>query len=298
MTAVISFLRELGREWRDDRCSGLAAEMAFFGILSLFPTLLALAASLGSLDAIGSGRVAQRAERQIIDFLERVLTEDAGETIEAVRGLFTETSPGVITVGSVIALWSASRGFVALVRALDAAYDLEERRGYLRLRLLALELALGTIVVMAVTLAMLVVGPLFGTGRQVADAVGLGDAFATFWDWARWPLVLVVMVTWAATIFHFAPNHRTPWRWDLPGTAVTTASWALLSGGFHVYLEVAADTNQVLGALGGALIVLVWLYLLSVGLLLGGEVNAIVAKRFRVAQPSRGHGPARPPDAA
>ena len=302
MTTIASagrdLVRDLVREWRDHRVSGLAAEMAFFGILSLFPTLLALVASLGWLDAIAGGQISERAERQIVDFLQRVLSENAGQTIEQVQELFTEASPGVITIGTVVAVWSASRGFTALIRALDTVYDLEERRNYVRLRILALEFALGTIVVMALTLAMLVVGPLLGTGQAVARSVGLGDAFAVFWDWARWPGAITVMVLWAATIFHFAPNHRTKWRWDLPGATVTAASWGLLSTGFRGYLEFAADANQVLGALGGALIVLVWLYLLAVGLLLGGEVNAWIATRHNVRQPSRGEGPPRPPEAA
>jgi membrane protein len=283
----MSFARELAREWRDDRASGLAAEMAFFGILSLFPTLLTLVASLGSLDAIVGGDVAANAEREVITFLERVLSDNAAATIEAVQDLFTESSSGIITIGTAVAVWSGSRGFVALIRALNLAYDIDERRGYVVLRVVAVALALGTIVVMALTLAMLVVGPLLGTGHDIADKIGLGDAFATFWDWVRWPVALLVMVGWAATLFHFAPNHRTPWRWDLPGALVAAASWGLLSAAFRGYLAVASDANQVLGMLGGALIVLVWLYLLAIGLLLGGETNAILAKRLGVRQQRR-----------
>lgn len=281
MSVVIQIGRDLVREWREDRVSGLAAEMAFFGILSFFPLLLTVAASLGWLDALAGGEVAARAEEQIIDFMQRILSDDAETTIDAVQNLFTDRSPGLATVTTFLALWSASRGFTALIRALDLAYDLDERRSYVRLRAIALGLALGTIVVMAVTLTMLVVGPLLGTGREVADQVGLGRAFATFWDWARWPVVLAVMVGWAAAVLHVAPNHRTPWRWDLPGAVLTAVSWALLSTGFRAYLAVAGQTNQVLGTLGGALIILVWLYLLAVGLLVGGEFNAILALRFR-----------------
>ncbi|HEY9555921.1 MAG TPA: YihY/virulence factor BrkB family protein [Acidimicrobiales bacterium] len=272
---------ELVQEWRDDRVSGLAAEVAFFGLLSLFPTLLAMTAALGSLESIIGADLAQRAERAVIDFLQRFLTEDAADTTAAVRELFTESSTGTLTFGVVFALWAASRGFTALVNGLDVVYDLEERRGYVRLRLLALALALGTVVVVVGLLAMVIIGPLLGSGQAVADWLGAGDQFAVLWDWARWPVIVVVLVLWAVTLFHLAPNHRTPWRADVPGALVTATLWALLSLGFRAYLALAPGANQVFGSLGGALIVLLWIYLLALGLLVGGEVNAILLNRQR-----------------
>lgn len=268
--------RALVREWQDDRVSGLAAEVAFFGMLSVFPSFLALAAALGSLEAIVGGEVAATAEEQVVDVMRRVLTDEADSTIEAVQALFADASPGVFTLGLLLAGWAASRGFAAVIRALDVAYDLEERRTWWRLRAVAVGLALGTVLVVSLLLAMLVIGPLLGTGQDVADAIGLGDAFATSWDWARWPVVLALAVAWAATIFHIAPNHRTPWRWDVPGAILSAVSWILVSVGFSAYLRLAGSANQVFGTLGGGLIALVWFYLLAVGLLLGAELNAIL----------------------
>jgi membrane protein len=290
----VGWLRDLAREWRDDRVSGLSAEIAFFGLLSLFPALLAMAAALGSLEAIAGADVADRAEEEVVEFLEDVLTEEASGTIRAVENLFEQTEPGVVTIGVVLAVWAASRAFAALIAALDVVYDLEEGRGYVRRRALGLALALGTVLITAVMLAMLVVGPLFGRGRGVADAIGLGSGFATFWDWARLPVAATVMIAWAATVFHIAPNHRTPWRADLPGAVFAAGAWALISVGFRVYLDVAGDTNQVLGTLGGTLIVLLWLYLLAVGLLMGGELNALLLVRRQAVANRRQSVPAEP----
>src|SRR5690606_17520397 len=195
--------------------------------------------------------------------------------------------PGALTTGVVVALWAASRGFTAVVNGLDVVYDLEERRPWLRRRLVALGLALGTVVVVAALVAMLVVGPLLGSGAELAERIGAGRAFAAAWDWARWPAMLVALAAWTATIFHLAPNHRTPWRADVPGAVLTTGLWVLLSVGLRAYLALAPGSNQVLGALGGVLIVLLWLYLLAVGLLLGGELNAILLARARAAAPER-----------
>lgn len=273
--------RDLVHEWRDDRVSGLAAEVAFFGLLSLFPALLATTAALGWLDAVAGGDVADRAEEEVVDFLRRVLTDEAAGTVDAVQGLFAEADPGILTVGLFGALWAASRGFTAVANALDVVYDLEERRSYLGLRAIGLALAVGTVLVVAAMLAMLVLGPLLGTGAEVADAIGLGSVFATFWDWLRWPMAVIVMVAWAATVFHVAPNHHTPWRWDLPGAVLAGVAWAALSSSLRLYLSVAsAGANQVFGTLGGSLIVLLWLYLLALGLLVGGELNAVLIARY------------------
>lgn len=287
-------LKDLRREWRDDRVTGLAAEIAFFGLLGLFPTFLVLAAALGSMEAIVGHEVAERAEAQVLDYLRNVLTDEAGGTIDAVQGLFTDAETGVLTVGLLGALWAASRGFGAVVNALDVAYDLEERRSWIGIKLTAIGLAVGTAVVGAVILAMLVVGPLFGTGQDIADKIGAGGLFTTFWVWLRWPTVAVLVIVWAATVFHLAPNHRTPWRWDLPGAAFTATAWLVASLGFRVYLSLAGDSNQVLGTLGGSLIVLLWLYVMSIALLLGGELNAVLAHHFGVSQVPRRSLPAFP----
>jgi membrane protein len=269
--------RDLTHEWQEDRVGGLAAEIAFFALLSIFPALVAVTGALGLLEGIVGDRLAADAEEEVVGFFERILTDDASDTVDAVRELFREATPGALTAGGLAALWAASRAFAAVTRALDVVYDIPERRGYVRLRALALALALGSVLVGAVMLAMLVLGPLLGTGRDIADRLDFGGGFAAFWDVVRWPLMAVLLTAWAATLFHVAPNHRTPWRWDLPGAALCAAGWFFLSIGFSTYLQVAAGTNQVLGALGGSVILVLWLYLLAISLLVGGEVNALLA---------------------
>ena len=285
--ATVDFLAELWHEIRDDRVSGLAAEVAFFGLLALFPGFIAVAAALGSLETLIGAEAATEARESVVSFLERVLTSEASETIVAVQSLFEEQSTGLLTFGLLGALWAMSRGFAAVINALDVVYDLEERRSYLRLRGLSLVFSLLTVVVAAVMLAMIVVGPLLGTGHDVAAELGFGDSFVTFWTLFRWPVTIVVLIIWATALFHFAPNHRTPWRWDLAGAVVASVAWLATTIGFRSYLAFAGGANQVFGALGGALIVLVWLYVLAIGMLVGGEVNAILAARHRIPRPGQ-----------
>jgi membrane protein len=276
--AVVS---ELVEQWREDRVSGLAAEIAFFGILGLFPTLLATAAALGSLEALVGADVARQARDSVVDASARVLTDEADQTVEAVRSLFDEQRPGLLTFGILVTVYAMSRGFAGVIRALDVAYDVEERRTWLSVRATAVALSVGSVVVAAATLLVLILGPLLGGGRDIADLVGLGDAFAATWDALRGPFAFGMLLAWAATVFHVAPNHTTPWRWDLPGALFATVAWLAASVGFRFYLEVAAEGNQVFGVLGGALTVLFWLYLLAIGLLVGAELNAVLQRRYR-----------------
>lgn len=276
--------------WREDRVTGLAAEVAFWSLLSLFPMLVATTAVLGSLEAIAGSEVAENAETQVLEWMQRILTDEADQTIQDVEGLFATSSPGLFTVSLLAAVWAASRGFAAIIRALDIAYDLEETRSYMRTRVVAVAMALGSVLIGAVMLAMLVVGPLLGTGRDIADRYDLGDFFTVLWSWARWPAVFLAMVTWAATILHIAPNHKTPWRWDLPGAILTTFAWGLFSFGLRYYLAFAGGTNQVLSLLGGSLITLIWLFLLAIGLLVGGELNAVLIHLGIAPDPNAGDG--------
>lgn len=292
--------RDLVREWNEDRVAGLAAETAFWSVLSLFPALLTVTGLLGVLQDVTGGDVADRAEDRVIDFLQRILTDEAEGTITAVRELFEQASPGVLTFGLAAAVWSLSRGFAAVIRALDVAYDVEahETRSWWRLRAIGLGLGLGTVLTSVVILALLVLGPLFGTGEELADLVGAGDAAGTVWDLVRLPVVGLVLLAWATTIFHFGPAaHQTPWHWDLPGSLTTALLAGLASVGMRTYLDVAAGGNQVFGVLGGALVVMLWFYLLSLSLLVGAELNAILAVRWLTSDGVEGR-PELPDEAA
>jgi membrane protein len=284
---VVAVGREMVARWRKDRVSGLAAEIAFFGILSLFPTLLATTAALGSLERLVGEETATRAREAVVEALTQVLTAEADDTVAAVEELFLDQRPGLFTLGLVLTVYAMSRGFAGVIRALDVVYDLEEHRSWINIRLHAVALSVGTVVMAVFVLLVLILGPLLGGGREIADAVGLGGAFAAVWDFVRPPVAFAMLVVWAATVLHVAPDHTSPWHWEVPGGVLAAVAWILTSLGFRLYLDLAAEGNVVFGVLGGALSVLFWLYLLGIGLLVGGQLNAILYRRH-------GH----PPEAA
>jgi len=276
---ILGFVDDLRHEWSRARVGGLSAEIAFFGLLGLFPAVIVFAAALGSLDVVIGAGAAADTEAWLLDRVVETFGRD--NTLRAtVEDLFDRSNAGLITAGIVITVYASSRGFTAVVGALDVAYGHDHRRNWVSTRVMGFVLTLLTLVVAALVAAMVVVGPLLGGGEELAERLGAGSAFTTAWVWFRWPVVFVVVVCWAASLYHFAPRRRTPWRTDLPGAVVGTVWWLTVSLGFRVYLDAASSgMNAVFGLLGGALSLLIWLYLLAMGLLVGAEINRVLNNR-------------------
>lgn len=276
---LVPLARRYGKRWLADDVSGLAAGVAFYAVLALFPTLLAFAAALGFLESLIGGGLAEDVRETVLSWMDRVLTARASDTKAAVRRLFEDGSGDLFTFAVVGALWAGSRGTNAVMRAMSRIYGVSDARPFWQRRLVALALLVVSVVAASVALSMFVLGPLLGGGQRIATAVGLGETFTVLWRWARLPVAFAALTAWAAVVFHAAPDGRQGWRHDLPGALVTAVLWILMSVGLRAYLGVAGATNQVFGVLGGALIVLVWLYLLALALLTGGELNVVLLER-------------------
>ena len=285
---ILRLIGDFRDEWSRARVGGLSAEIAFFGLLGLFPAVLVIAAPLGSLDVVIGAGAAAGTEQWLLDRVVETFGRD-NTLRQTVEELFDRSNAGLITAGVALTLYASSRGFTAVVGALDVTYGHEHRRNWISTRVMGFVLTLFTLVVAALVAAMVVVGPLLGGGEEIADRLGAGSAFTTAWVWFRWPVVFVVVVCWGASVYHFAPRRRTPWRSDLPGAVVGTIWWLVVSLGFRVYLDAASSgVNAVFGLLGGALSLLIWLYLLAMGLLVGAEINHLINGRrgLHTSEPS------------
>jgi membrane protein len=274
-----ALLRTLVAESNDDRLLGLAAETAFFAVLSIFPGLLIAAGLLGLLDVVVGADLAAGARNQVVGTLDLLLTDEASAAVAGVEDLFRNSSGSLLTFATIGALVTLSSAFAVIIDALNEAYDTSERRSFLRRRLLGLAMSIATMVAVVLALAVLVVGPLFGRGEDLAALVGLGPVFSFAWDVLRFPVLFAGLVVWATGLYHFAPSNRPGWRASLPGALTTAALWIVASLGFHLYLVLLPEGNPVLGAFGGGVIVMIWAYLLSLALLLGGELNATLHRR-------------------
>ncbi len=268
-----------GRSLLDRPLTALAAEVTFFAVFSVFPLLLVLAATLGLLEEILGHDLAARAEMAVVEFLEMVLTERASFVVDSARDLFGMDSGGLLTTAGLVALWTITSAFAALIRALDMIYNVAERRAWWNIRLTALALALGTLLVLAGALGTVVTGPLLGAGPDLDGRPGISQAISVAWAWTKAPAVFLLLVLWITTLYHLAPNTRRRWVSEIRGGALAAVLWLFVTYGFNLYLHLAIGANRLLGVLGGGLILMVWLYLLTVVLLLGAKLNAWLMNR-------------------
>jgi membrane protein len=278
---LVAFCRRLIRESIEDRLPGLAAEIAFFAVLGVFPALLLASGLLGVLDTVLGGRVGTTSLQRLVDSLDALVTPQAALLVVSVQNLLRVSGGQLVSLATLGGLITISGAFAVVVEALNLAYDAEERRGWLHRRLLGLAMGLGTVLAAALVLSVIVLGPVLGLGRELAELVGLGGEYGAAWTALRVPALAVGLVMWTATLFRLAPSRPGRFRDQLPGAVLTTLLWIVASLGLHLYVTLASRTNPVLGVLGGGLIVLLWAYLLALALLLGGELNATRLRRGR-----------------
>src|SRR4051794_7295035 len=261
-------LKRTVREFKEDNLTDWAAALTYYGILAIFPALLALVSLLGL--------AGQDTTQSLIDNLGKVAPGPAKDIFtNAIKNLQkSQGAAGVMfIVGIGLALWSASGYVAAFMRASNAVYDVEEGRPIWKtaptrfLTTLALLLMLA-----AVAIAVTFTGPL---AKQAGNVLGVGSGAITVWNIAKWPVILLVVITMFAILYWAAPNVRHPkFRWISPGGVVGVGLWILASAAFAFYVASFASYNKTYGALGGVIVFLTWLWISNIAILLGAEFNA------------------------
>ncbi|MFV2040275.1 MAG: YihY/virulence factor BrkB family protein [Acidimicrobiales bacterium] len=261
--------REVVNEYIRDGVGDLAASITFWTLLSIPAAVLALVSALSSVERFIGAGAARDLEQRILDFVNDTFA-DSQTLNDAISELFSDSNRGVFTIATLVAFFTLSRGFAGLIRALDSAYEVEEGRAWWHVRLVAMGLGGGTIVVTVGALGMLAVLPDLPGGTVLQLLVAPG--------------ALLLIVLWTTTLFHIGPNHRTPWRYDVPGGVFTALSWVLATQGFALYVRVASAGNQVQSAVGAVLLALTLMYLLSVAMLVGAQLNDVLSRRAGVVR--------------
>lgn len=278
----------------DDHLPGLAAEMAFFVVLSLPPLLLAVLGSVGFVVGDLPASELNRLQSQILSFFSTFLAESTVNDVlrTPVENLLREGRSDILSVGIVLTLWSASRAANVLLRTVTTAYDLEDRRAGWKRRLLAFGITLVGTVLAIVVIPLLVVGPRLLS--SALEAVGFGTELVRFWGVVYWGGVVVLAVCALTWLYHVAPGWYTPWRRDLPGAVLALVVWLLVSWGLRVYVAELAGfaADDAFRGLAAPLVLLLWVYVSAIAVLLGAEMNAEIERLW----PSR-EGPYQEPQA-
>jgi len=252
-----------------NRVTGLAAEAAFFALLSLPPLLFGLAGSIGYVFENVNPTQVEQVRATILDVSSRALTPQTVHAI--VRPMVDDVFAGgrfdVISVGFILALWSGSRALNVFVDTITIMYGLGGHRGIVKTRVLSFSLYVMGLVTGVVTIPLVVAGP-----SLVHRVVPARLAFV---NQAYWPVVVVLGVCFLATLYHVSVPVRTSWRYNLPGAALTMLIWIVGSYLLRwVLTTTAKGSTSIYGPLSAPIVVMLWLYLLSIAVLIGAAVNA------------------------
>jgi membrane protein len=252
------------------RVTGLAAEAAFFTLLSLPPLLLSLVGALGYLDSLIGVDTVDNLRHNIITASAQVLSEQGVDQLvrPLLESAFGSGRPDLISLGFAIALWSGSRALNVFVDTITIMYGLEGRRGIVRTRLLSFGLYVIALVIGAVVMPLMVIGP-----DAVEHVVPFGAGVVQV---LYWPVTLVLSVVFLTTLYHVSVPVRTPWREDIPGALVALLTWVLVSFLLRLYLTHTVDGPSLYGSLAAPVAVLLWIGVSAFAILVGAAVNAAV----------------------
>jgi membrane protein len=266
-------VRRTVAEIKDDNCLGLAAQLSFYFLMALFPALLFLVALIGYVPL----------DRTLTELLAVLGTVAPHELVVLLREQLDQIASGsqasLLTLGVVGAIWSSSAAMVAIIDALNRAFDITEWRPWWKRRLVAIVLTVALAVFIVTALALLMIGPTLAF--RVASWLGLEPAIAMLWAVFRWPVIVGCVVLVVDLVYHFAPNRRARWVWVTPGSMLATALWVASSFAFKLYVTNFSDFTATYGAIGGAIVTMLWFYVSSTAILIGAELNGVIEKASR-----------------
>jgi membrane protein len=257
-------------EFGEDNLTDRAAGLTYYAVLSIFPALVVLVALVGLVaDPV-------TITRQLTKLVSTVGPASAAKTFQAPIASLAHgrsTAGVLLIVGLAAALWTASGYVGAFIRASNKIYEVEEGRSIFKLRPLQLLVTLILVILLALVLVALVVtGPV---AARVGSAIGASGAAVTAWNFAKWPVLLVVVTLMIAVLYYASPNARLRGLKSIvPGSLLALGLWLLASVGFAFYVANFSSYNKTYGSLGAIIVFLVWLWITNLAILLGAEVNA------------------------
>jgi membrane protein len=255
----------------EDRVFGWAAELGFYFLFALFPTLICASSILGLV-----ARSAHQFYGQLLGHLAIVIPTSAmGAVLKTFNETTSAASSGKVTFGLIAAIWSASVGVSAVQETLNAVYNIEDSRSYMVARLQAIGLTILVILMVTAGLCSMLGGDYFANliDHTVHDAI-LRVTGTVAIRLISWTLASILLALTFAVLYYWAPDCNMKWHWITPGAVIGIAGWLLASLGFRLYLHYFNTYSVTYGSLGAVVILLMWFYITGLMLLIGAEVNS------------------------
>lgn len=272
LARLIDFSKQLFKKIRADDVQAISAQLTYYLILSFFPFLIFI------MTLIGYANISM--EERITGLREIIPIEAVNIIEDIVKDVSLGRSQALLSFGMLATLWAASRGINAVVKGLNKAYDTIENRALWKVRGISLlaTVVLGFVILLSILLLV------FGgwLGDQIILLFHLSERIHRLWNLLQYVVPLVVMIVVFTLLYMFAPSRKITFKGALPGAIFSTFGWILTSFLFSLYVNQFANFTRTYGSLGGLMILLVWLYISSIIILVGGEINAtLVYKRGR-----------------
>jgi membrane protein len=263
-------LKHAAKKFLDDGMTDWAAALTYYGLLSLFPMLIAL------VSIIGLFAEPEATTRKLTEIVSNLGPDATASTFSGpVESLTSNRGASGITfvVGLATSIWAASGYVGAFGRAANVVFDAKEKRPFRRLKPLQLGVTLGMILI----LALLAIGLVMSGSvvRAVAGPIGVGSTAIDVWNYAKWPVMVLLVLLMFAVLFHFSPDvGARRFRWFTPGAGAALLVWILASAAFAFYASNFGSYDATYGTLGGFVVVLVWFWISNLAVLFGLELNA------------------------
>jgi len=269
MSSLIDFGKEVLGQFKKDNVTLLAASQAYYYLLSIVPLLFVCFAIIPYLH-ISPDEALRFIHTALPSEMASLLKENIISTVQERKG-------GLLTIGIIGALWSASNGINAFIKASNEAYEVDETRNFMIVRGLALGLTIGMILSLIVAILLPIMGSAIIGFLQ--SFFGLSDQLLGYLQFSRWIIAIIVLTGILLLLYRFAPNKKLPFRHILPGALTASLLWLLISLAFSFYISHFGNYSATYGSIGGIIILMIWFYLTGMILMIGAEVNAIYHKR-------------------
>jgi membrane protein len=276
----IETLKRTAREFMEDNLTDWAAALTYYGLLALFPALIAMVSIIG---LVGDPRSTTASLTEIV---AEIGPASAAQTfsgpIESIAS--NQSAAGAAFVlGLALALWSASGYVGAFIRASNIIFETEEGRSFWKLRPLQLAVTLAMVLLMALlALGLVLTGPIV---EAIADPLGFSDTAITIWSIAKWPAMAAIFIVMVDVLYYASPNvKQRGFAWVTPGSLVAIVVWGIASAAFALYVANFGAYDKTYGTLGGLVALLVWIWLSNLAILFGHQLNAERERSLEIAE--------------
>ncbi len=259
------FIKDLWKRFFDDDLLSTGAQATFFLLLSMFPFLIFLI-TLISYTHLGD-------MKDNIEFFSTFVPNKAYSTVITIVKQAVETRSGtLLPLGMILTFWASTSGATSLIRSINKAYDIPETRPWWKTLIISFSYTLELAIVIVISLVMIVFGK--SIGIYLFEFIGISDKFAVIWYYTRNIFAFVVIILVFMSLYYIAPNRKMRFLEVLPGAIFSSFSWVIISIAFSFYANNLVNYTKVYGSLGGIIVLLLWIYISSIIIILGAEINS------------------------